>query len=127
MPFRFNKYEASTEAHEMGDDESIPFQTAMVTGQRTILMKREVAKMMTLRASRNRSVRLAARHRALRLLLGLEGGSSPPVVSGCESGKESKEDLSLKGRKRLYRPAESEDEGSSEDDPRLAGLSPISR
>jgi hypothetical protein len=114
MVFPFNKYEISSEANEMGEDESLLLQSAMVREQGTVLMRRVVAKMAQARSARARSARLAGRRGAIRLLL---GQVAFPGFDGYESGQESEEDSSLKGRKRLSRPAESEDEGSSEDEP----------
>lgn len=117
MVFPFNKYEISSEANEMGEDESLLLQSAMVREQGTVLMRRVVAKMAQARSARARSARLAGRRGAIRLLLGSLGQVPFPGFDGYESGQESEEDSSLKGRKRLSRPAESEDEGSSEDEP----------
>lgn len=117
MPLQFNKYEVPCEASEMGEHESAPLQSAMFRDQRSVQICREVAKLVKVRTARARSLRLVARRAAIRLLVGSVGGPMLLPLSGYESGVESEEDDSLRGRKRLSRPVDSEDEGSSEDEP----------
>jgi hypothetical protein len=110
MPLRFNVYEISEEAGVMKRNESVPLQSAMGSEQGAVLVQRMVLKLSRLRANRKRSLRLANRNAALRLLLYPESSGS--------IGMPSRESYPLNRSKVWSRTeGESDDEGLSEDEP----------
>ncbi|KAJ1466940.1 hypothetical protein T484DRAFT_1756262 [Baffinella frigidus] len=100
---RSQRYEASHEAHEMGQEESRPLQSAMAEEWETVLKQRAVASLGAARSARGRSVRVAERSARLRAKLGV----IEPVPQF----------VPVQGRwKRLSRPEDSEEGGSSDDE-----------
>jgi hypothetical protein len=76
MVSSFNKskgrrYEASHEAHEMGQEESRSLQSAMAEEWGTVLKQRVVASLGAARSARGRSVRVAERSARIRAKLGV--------------------------------------------------------
>ncbi|KAJ1466337.1 hypothetical protein T484DRAFT_1861936 [Baffinella frigidus] len=99
---RNQRYEASHEAHEMGQEESRPLQSAMAEEWETVLKQRAVASLGAARSARGRSVRVAERSARLRAKLGVME-SVPQFVPVQRRWK------------RLSRPEDSEG-GSSDDE-----------
>ncbi|KAJ1467655.1 hypothetical protein T484DRAFT_1755708 [Baffinella frigidus] len=109
--FKGQRYEASYEAHEMGQEESRPLQSAMAEEWETVLKQRAVASLGAARSARGRSVRIAERSARLRAKLGV----IDPVPQSAP----------VQGRwKRLSRQEDSEDEGSSDDEPLIRSVRP---
>lgn len=97
------RYEVSLEAHEMGEDESRPLQSAMAEEWGTVLRQRVVASLGVARSARSRSVQIANRSASIRAKLGV-----PEPVPQYSP---------MLGRRKVWScPIDSVDEGSSEDE-----------